>query len=112
MDNKLGLFKLAKVQVFRISFENLKNNAVNYINQYIGSNQIQEDMQGKNEEPQEEATENATTSQEANENPVLGATEENLYVEDASSISQIEDEAYYIKNNYSFIKPLNRNNYI
>lgn len=117
-----------EILAYDINFEELKNNVVNYINELNLNikNIDKKDVAGESENEKKETNileENQTLeenpkqeeNQEAGQNPaieeqnpVLGVTESVLYKEDASSVSQVEQDADYIKNNYSFIKPLQR----
>lgn len=96
---------------YDISLQSISDNIVNYINQVQNKDanipkenrEIQEEV-GKPESYEEGLTEGVSESLETD---TLGVTEEILYTEETSSISQMEMDAEYIKQNYSFIKPLN-----
>lgn len=121
--------KTKEILAYDINFEELKNNIVNYINELnlniqkmdkkdvAGESENEKneiDIQGENQIKEENNNPEENSKPEENQdsieeqNPVLGVTESVLYKEDASSVSQVEQDADYIKNNYSFIKPLQR----
>lgn len=104
---------------YDISFQNISSNIVNYINQIQNkdakipeennANAGSEVEQPANEINSVETYEEGITEgvSETLETETLGVTDEPLYTEQISSISQMEIDAEYIKANYSLIKPLN-----
>ena len=107
--------KTKGVLSYDINFEELKNNFSEYMkslkfaeNQNNEQNVLNEEIEIEVNNIVEEQVNEEIQNQEA---PVLGITEEALYKEEASSISQVETDSEYIKNNFSLIKPLQRCNY-
>ena len=104
---------------YDISFQNISNNIVNYINQIQNkdakipeenkANGVNSEQQNVNEINSVETYEEGLTEgvSETLETETLGVTDATLYTEEISSISQMEIDAEHIKANYSFIKPLN-----
>lgn len=108
--------KIKNVLEYDISFQNITDNIINYINQLNNAGaDIPEE--NKAQEANGENAENNSTqtyqegliegvSEETTQTETLGATDEQPYIEESSSISQMEIDADYIKVNYTFIKPL------
>ena len=93
---------------YDISFQRLTDTVLSYINKTNAENtQIPEENKIQ-QETKEEVNSEDGVNQNSNEiqAEILGITEENTYIEDASSISQMQIDADYIKQNISFVKPL------
>ena len=118
---------------YDISFQSISSDLVNYINQIKNkdANIPEENRENKekiestdntantetiktnNEQYTNEINNNVTYEEgitegvtEIMETDILGVTDEVLYTTETSSISQMEIDAKYIKENYSLIKPL------
>lgn len=106
---------------YDISFQNISSYIVNYINQIQNKNAEIPEGNKKNEadgadnekQPANEINSIETYEEgltegisETLETETLGVIDEPLYTEEISSISQMEIDAQYIKENYSFVKPL------
>ena len=87
--------KTKEILAYDINFEEIKNMVLYYY----------ESLKHKDTE------ENNIIEQDSNitEDVDTQTSEDVLYKEEASSVSQVEEDATYIKNNYSLIKPLERN---
>ena len=100
--------RIKSVLEYDISFQNLSNNVINYINQMQNQNaEIPEEnkLDSTENKLEEGLTEGVST--ETVQTETLGVTEENPeYSVETSSISQEEIDASYIKENVSIIKPL------
>lgn len=108
--------KIKQVLEYDMNIENVRNDILMYINKIRNKDVVIPEENKAQEITKEQTTEN--NSEEANEtktdeqNPeeqtaeTLGIIDEPLYTEDASSISQTQMDADYIKQNYSIIKPL------
>lgn len=111
--------KIKNVLEYDISFQNITDNIINYINQ-LNNADAEIPEENKAQETNGEDTENKEisnpetyqeglvegVSEETTQTETLGATDEQQYGEESSSISQMEIDADYIKANYTFIKPL------
>ena len=71
-----------------------ENQAPEEVNENVDASSIKEESQEESSENQEQPVE------------TLGVVDEPLFTEEASSISQTQMDSDYIKQNYSFIKPL------
>ena len=100
--------RIKSVLEYDISFQNLSNNVINYINQIQNPNaEIPEENKLDNTDNKLEEGLTEGVSTESVQTETLGVTEENPeYTVETSSISQEEIDANYIKENVSIIKPL------
>lgn len=121
--------KIKHILEYDMNIQNMGQDALNYINEVRNKNVIipEENQAGATEteqtqenQPAESDSDNNTEAQAENqqeeqqleekpqEQPeeTLGVIDEPLYTEEASSISQTQIDADYIKQNYSIIKPL------
>lgn len=105
--------KIKSILEYDISFQSISTDVINYINQIKNKNanipeenKQQVDNNENSEGMQEAITEGVSENLETMQTDTLGVTDEPLYTEETSSISQEEIDASYIKENYSFIKPL------
>lgn len=112
--------KTREILSYDVNFEELKNMAIDYYDKLKQTNIEENNVQENN--IQEEADIEATSTEEATiteweknveenieENVNIETSEDVLYKEEVSSVSQVEEDSTYIKNNYSLIKPLDRN---
>ena len=100
--------RIKSVLEYDISFQNLSNNVINYINQIQNPNaEIPEENKLDNIDNKLEEGLTEGISTESVQTETLGVAEENPeYAVETSSISQEEIDANYIKENVSIIKPL------
>lgn len=99
--------QIKSILEYDISFQNFTDIVLKYINQKNMENtEIPEE--NKENENGEEVNLNEGITETSNEvqADTLGVVEEISYSEDASSISQMQIDSEYIKQNISFIKPL------
>lgn len=111
--------ELKNILEYDMNIQNMGEDILNYINDIRNKdviipeeNQAQEvesetvDVDASSITETITETTNEEHSQEQQEVETLGLVDEPLFTEDASSISQIQIDSDYIKQNYSFIKPL------
>lgn len=112
--------QIKNILAYDMNIQNVGEDLLKYINEVRNKNVvIPEENQAPTEETsnsQTEETANTETpiedEQQTNQNEeqqleeTLGIIDEPLYTEEASSISQTQIDADYIKQNYSIIKPL------
>lgn len=110
--------QIKQILEYDINIQNVSEDILNYINEIRNKNVvIPEENKAENENENqkqddikpEENNDNEQTENQQEEQPTeetLGIIDEPLYTEDASSISQTQIDADYIKQNYSIIKPL------
>lgn len=112
--------KTKEILSYDINFEELTNKALEYINKIrnLGvtipeenQEKVNENIEEINEEKQEENTiqeskENINKFAESAKILIEANTQDTLYQEETSSISQMQEDANYIKQNYSFVKPV------
>lgn len=113
--------KIKQILEYDMNIENMGEDVLNYINEVRNKDVVipeeNKAQEGQNEQIQDQRAENNSEAQ--NEIPaeeqgqdgeqqedILGIIDEPLYTEEASSISQTQIDADYIKQNYSIIKPL------
>lgn len=116
--------KTKEVLSYDINLEEIKNNLIEQFNKLKtpipvtqendkNEEEKQEDNNAEENAPEENAPEENVEEQKQDEENVNTQTSEDiLYKEEASSVSQVEEDADYIKANFSFIKPLDRKNNI
>lgn len=106
--------KTKEIMDYDINFENLRDTILVYLNNFKNVNNIVP-------ETEENVIENTFSNEVLSETIEIEPKQEEqiqnekeqvsdgLYKEDVSSISQVEEDANYIKATVTFIKPLNRN---
>lgn len=112
--------RVKQVLEYDMNIQNMSEDVLKYINEIRnkdvvipeenkavdGETEAQEQIiEKKSDEKQETLPEESSNNEEKTED-ILGVTEEAVYTEEASSISQTQIDADYIKQNYSIIKPL------
>ena len=111
--------QIKNILEYDMNIQNMGEDVLNYINELRNKDVIiPEENKAKTEDGEEiqpkEVIENTETPKdeqpeqvvEEKQEEILGVTDEQIYTEDASSISQTQIDADYIKQNYSIIKPL------
>lgn len=97
--------KIKSILEYDITFQNVSDNIINYINQIKNANATIPE-ENKEQENKETEPETLTEATETMQTETLGITDEPVYIEEVSSISQEEIDSNYIKENYTLIKPL------
>lgn len=105
------LNKTREIMSYDININQIRDVALEYINKLKNIGVI---IPVENQETGEQKTEENINNQEQNQelqglleqSAQIVLEQETLYKEEASSISQIEEDADYIKQNYSFIRPI------
>lgn len=103
--------KTKEVLSYDINLELLKNELINYYNKFKNFSGFV-GMQEENILQNDVLSENIEIENTVEEQNEVNEQEDVLYIEEASSISQVEEDANYIKDTYPFIKPLERKNHI
>lgn len=106
-DNVLN--KTKEILSYDINFNSLKEKTMNFFNNLRNNNFVIPTIpQNIIENGNLMNLENKIEEQnDLGEKTINTNNQEELYVEEASSISQVEEDANYISTNFSFIKPLN-----
>lgn len=105
------LNKTREIMSYDININQIRDVALDYINKLKNIGVI---IPVENQETGEQKTEENINNQEQSQefhglleqSAQIVLEQETLYKEEASSISQIEEDADYIKQNYSFIRPI------
>ena len=105
------LNKTREIMSYDININQIRDVALEYINKLKNIGVI---IPVENQETGEQKTEENINNQEQSQelqgileqSAQIVLEQETLYKEEASSISQIEEDADYIKQNYSFIRPI------
>lgn len=105
------LNKTREIMSYDININQIRDVALEYINKLKNIGVIiPVENQETGEQKKEENINNQEQSQELQgileQSAQIVLEQETLYKEEASSISQIEEDADYIKQNYSFIRPI------
>lgn len=106
--------QIKNVLEYDISFQNFTDKVLSYVNK-INTEKAEipeenkESEEEKNNKEEVKLTEGITEGANDTQAETLGIIDENTYIEEASSISQMQVDADYIKQNVSFIKPLSGN---
>lgn len=105
------LNKTREIMSYDININQIRDVALDYINKLKNIGVIiPVENQETGEQKKEENINNQEQSQELQglleQSAQIVLEQETLYKEEASSISQIEEDADYIKQNYSFIRPI------
>ncbi len=103
--------KTREIMSYDININQIRDVALDYINKLKNIGVI---IPVENQETGEQKTEENINNQEQSQefqglleqSAQIVLEQETLYKEEASSISQIEEDADYIKQNYSFIRPI------
>lgn len=103
--------KTREIMSYDININQIRDVALDYINKLKNIGVIiPVENQETGEQKKEENINNQEQSQELQglleQSAQIVLEQETLYKEEASSISQIEEDADYIKQNYSFIRPI------
>ena len=108
-DVLLGQFieQVKSILEYDISFQSFTDKVLSYINKSNEENaEIPEENKERESSEEVDLNEGITETSDEVQADTLGVVEEVTYSEDASSISQMQVDSEYIKQNISFLKPL------